>query len=216
MKTQIKKITLILLSLFLVSALAACDKIQDAADGAVEAAGEAADAASGYLYPMSQFEKACNQEAVAEAAAYDATSGKPHPIVVLERENPEAGYSVAVNIWLGEESGAVVDAEDDPANVELVACITRISEEFVEACEYEDTEDASKTYTLNLYSASYEVKVFAAASGEALGSTTLDATTDADSCPSSYTFTEGYDTDVSYATAPYTETKEFLESYIQP
>jgi hypothetical protein len=201
MNTQFKKTALILAGLLLIGTLAACDMIK---------------AASDYVLPLTQFEQVCHQKGADKATAYDAAAGKIHPIVMYERSSDNAETYSLVSIPLLPSDWAVFGEENDPASVELVTCITRISEEYAGSCEFEDETDASITYNLEMYETSYDVKVFAATTGEELGSTTLDVEfIDDEWCPDSYTFPES-GTDSYYAMAQGEALQEYLGQFVRP
>ncbi|MFZ6028367.1 MAG: hypothetical protein ACOYYS_11685 [Chloroflexota bacterium] len=159
------------------------------------------------------FEKVCRQGVVGKAAAYEPAAGNVHPIVLFERDSAgENSYSSMSNILLKLPEPWVVAYDGQPETVELVACITRVSEEFVETCEFEDDENEEKTYLLDVHNASYEVKVFAATTGEEVGSTTLEAAYE--KCPMFHMFSE--EKEETFAPLEGGDLQAFLEQYVAP
>lgn len=203
MNTLTKNTLRIILCLFLLSFVVAC--------GTSEPKETPTDA------PLTiwEFEKVCRQGVIDEATAYDAGVGKVHPILLFERDAPnENDYSSMTNSILKLPETWMVDYQGDATTVELVACITRISDEFVETCEYEDDEEEDKVYLLDVHNASYEIKVFTATTGDELGSTTLDAAYD--DCPMFHMFSGGDEKEQTFASLEGGDIQAFLEQFVQP
>lgn len=213
MNTQIKKITLIFISLLLMSPLAACDTIMEAANDAIS--------------PVSKLQKVCNQEGgVEEAGTYNPSQVNSVAFFMSSSASDNNYEFVSINNpthIMGEDfdsldvTWGVQSQEADPAGVELVACVIRSNENLAGTCEYEDETDVSKEYVLELYDASYEVKVFVAKTGEELGSTTVDVETSfsEDDCPSTWYFTSSKDASYPYLENNY-DVMDFIRQYAEP
>ena len=106
----------------------------------------------------------------------------------------------------------MVDYEGDATTVELVVCVTRAPGEFVESCEYEDEKDGS-AFILNTHNASYDVRVFAATSGEEIANTTIEV--EYGECPMFYMFSDEQEED-TFAYLDGAKLQSFLTQYVEP
>lgn len=202
MRIKNRILVLIMLSLLLSLIVTACG-------------GSSEPAATSTPRPLTvwDYEKVCRQGTISEASAYDGAAGQTHPILLFERDSAnETTYNSKTNTTLKLPEPWVVDYEGDATSVELVACITRVSEEFVDVCEFGDDDDPDKVYLLNVYDASYEVKLFAATTGEEVGSTTIDATYE--QCPMFHMFSD--DEEDTYAYLEGGDLQPFLEEFVAP
>jgi len=99
----------------------------------------------------------------------------------------------------------------DYTKVELVVCLTRTGGDFVGTCDYKD-DDSEETFLLNVYNSTYEVKIYAAQSGQEVGTATIDATID--DCPMFHMFSEEEE---DYFAWPASGTLESaLRPYVEP
>jgi hypothetical protein len=161
------------------------------------------------------YEDVCRQGTISGAAAYDGAAGQVHPLVLFERDSAdETSYDSMTNTLLELPVPWVVEYDGDPTSVELVACITRVSEEFVETCEFGDEEEPDKVYYLNVHNASYEVKLIAATTGEEVASTTVDATYE--NCPMFHMFSDDELEEDTYAYLEGGPLQAFLEEFVAP
>jgi hypothetical protein len=159
------------------------------------------------------FEDVCRRGTMTQVPAYspEPGSGKIHPIVIFERRDADS------NSFSYESSNRdfpvpwVVEFEGDFTVIELVACVTRIEGDFVEACEYADDED-DEVFMLNVHNASYEVVVYSANQGEELGKTTLEA--EADGCPMFHMFSETEED--SFEFLPNGKLQAYVEQFVEP
>ncbi|MBN1978550.1 MAG: hypothetical protein JW918_14225 [Anaerolineae bacterium] len=159
------------------------------------------------------FEEACRRGSIDRAPAYEpeAGSGKIHPMVLFKRDTADDSYldlspdSFELPIpWM-------VDYGGDYGTVELVVCMTGIESTLAEDCAYED-DDSGEEYTLHVYETTYEVKVYAAHSGEELGTTTVKA--EFETCPMFHMFSDKEED--SYVYPPVSPVQEFLQQYVEP
>ncbi len=148
------------------------------------------------------FEDVCNGIPQSKGTAYTETAGT-HPVVLFSRESSSASYY--------ETSYTLPEAWQldwqEAEKFELVTCVTTEPKEMAESCEYDIEGDA---YTLNTYSADYQVNLYAATTGTELASTKLSLP--ADPCPSLHFFsekTENHYPDYSQSLT------EFLKPYAQ-
>lgn len=158
------------------------------------------------------FEPVCRRGKVEGAAAYEPTPGQVHPILVFRRDDPEDNsyYEVSPSTlelpvpWM-------VDYQGDYTTVELVACLTRTGGDLVGTCDYKD-DDSEETYLLDIYNSTYEVKIYAARTGEEVGTTTVEATMD--DCPKFYMF--GEKKEDYFAWPPSGVLESTLRPYVEP
>jgi hypothetical protein len=160
-----------------------------------------------------EFEKVCRQGRIAEATPYSRAQKRYHPLIMFQREGTETNsYYEMSNILVKLPEPWIVDYLGDATTIELVVCITRTSESFVKTCEFEDDEVPGKVRLLDLYDASYEVRVITATGAEELGKTILDARDDV--CPMFHMFSE--EKEDTFAYVPGGALQEFLTEYAQP
>ncbi len=134
------------------------------------------------------FESVCRRGTVDKATAYEPAPGRVHPVLVFKRDSPEDNsYYEMSPSTLELPVPWMVDYGGDYTTVELVACLTRTGGDFVGTCDYKD-DDSDEVYLLNVYNSTYEVKIYAARSGQEVGTATIDATID--DCPMFHMFSE--------------------------
>jgi len=164
-------------------AAAACSSEEGAApktgDGAV-ASDEGASSDEVFLF-RSDFEPVCNGATVSDAAPYEPDAPGPHPVMAFAGAAPDYGQSfVSVpDDWkteIGEEE-----------LTQLVVCLDRTSETFVELCE--GYEDEGLSWSVEVFDASYDLRVVAATDGREVARTTLEAPSTG--CPFFSSFGEG-------------------------
>ena len=103
---------------------------------------------------------------------------------------------------------------DNYAQVDIVACAARTADELAQTCEGYEDEETGTSGTVRWHTATYELTVYAAQSGEELGSTTIEA--DDDVCPSIATFDEGQTEIDSYASPSEDDITAFLRPFVEP
>jgi hypothetical protein len=161
------------------------------------------------------YEDVCRQGTIAEAADYAGEAGKVHPLVLYQRDNAdETSYNSLGNTTLELPVPWVIEYDGDPTKIELVACITRVSETFVDICEFGDEEEPDKVYTLSVHDASYEVKLIAAKTGEEVANTTIDVAYE--QCPMFHMFSDDETEENSYAYLKGKHLQPFLEEFVAP
>lgn len=197
-----------LLSLPFLLLLTSCGSfVEDVQDEVVNELESEFDTTSDYEYDpnavfLSDFEDACQGAATKKGVAYSDAAGT-HPVVVFDRDSASETYYQTSYI-LPEAWEATYE---NPELTELVACVTTIPGDFVEACEY-DIEGVA--YTLNNNGASYEVELYEAMSGELVDSTTLEVPTE--ECPMFWFF---YETTEEYYPAYDQALTDWVKPYAQ-
>jgi len=152
---------------------------------------------------LSDFEDACYGAPVSGAAEYSADAGGLHLVTIFDRDDEyDTYYNVSYVLPEAWES-----TYDNPEETQLVACLTVIPGDFIEACEYEIEGEA---YSLNNYSASYQTELYAADTGELIAETVLEAP--AEECPMFWYF---FDTNEDYYSAYDEPLKVWIKDYVQ-
>ena len=162
------------------------------------------------------FEDVCREGSVARAAAYEPEpgSGDVHPVIVFRKDTEGSNsYHEIYPSTLEFPASWMVDTGGDYGVIEIVTCVERVEEEFVRTCDYEDDED-DEVYKLDIYNATYEVNVYTAQSGEALGNTTMNAIDE--ECPMMYFFSEGESKEDYFAPVPPADLQAYLEQFVKP
>ncbi len=125
---------------------------------------------------LTDFGDVCRGVRLSGATAYDPARAGVHPLVTVAGEPPD--YSVA-GFGLPDEWDPVSGQEQ---TVELVVCLDRVASTFIQTCTgYKDDDDQETGRTVELYDATYDVRLVAATTGEVVAQTQLEAA--GDSCP---------------------------------
>lgn len=155
------------------------------------------------------FSQVCNGIAFERAKAYEPTAGTVHHIYVFHREDASKSFSKS---YRDIPEGWELPFEESQ-DAQLVACLTITGQELANTCEFPPEEGETETYTLETYSTTYDVEIYAAKSGELLDNTTLEL--QGADCPMFHMFTEGEPIDTS--NADYSQALlEFVKPYVQP
>jgi hypothetical protein len=106
---------------------------------------------------------------------------------------------------------------DQPfGDIELVGCLARTEETLVETCDGYEIDEEDQKGTVEIYDAVYELTIYAAQTGEVVGTETID--TFLDECPSFVMFSTGSGEDLveeRYG-QPTDELVNLVESYVNP
>lgn len=156
------------------------------------------------------FQPVCSGATQSRAADY--SSAETHKALYFEtyEEDLLDQSSTLPSDWT-----VVFDENADAyAQVDVVACAVRTADELARTCEGYEDEEAGTSGTVRWHTATYELTVYAALSGEALGSTTLEAGDD--TCPSLATFDEGQTEIDVYASPSDDEVTSYLETFLRP
>ncbi|MGD1908951.1 MAG: hypothetical protein ACFB0C_23600 [Leptolyngbyaceae cyanobacterium] len=155
------------------------------------------------------FEQVCNGIAFEPAKSYEPVAGSVHPIYVFDREDDGQSFSKSYREL---PNGWELEFEESQ-NAQLVACLTVTAQELANTCEFPPEEGETIAYTLETYSATYNVEIYAAQSGELLDSKILEL--QGEDCPVVHFFTEGETVDTSIP--DYSQALlEFVKPYVQP
>ena len=163
--------------LLLTLILASCSNDPDApvSQGREAADSAAVDAPTAPLR-FADLAAVCDGQGESRTAAYSRDPSAPPRLLVLVRDSTGAGYGsrtsdVYFRDWGVYGSGSLPETE-------VVACLTGFPDAFVETCEFTNSRSDSTDapYYLDLYGASYNVRLRAARTGELLDEFGLDAT----------------------------------------
>lgn len=158
------------------------------------------------------FEPVCRRGTVEDATAYEPTPGQVHPVLVFKRDTTEDNtYYEMTPSLLELPVPWMVEYGSDYTRVELVACLTRTGGDLVGVCDYEGDE-GEETYLLNTYNSTYEVMLYAAQSGQPVGTMTIEATVD--DCPMFHMFSDPEED--YYALPPSGILQSALQPYVEP
>ena len=156
---------------------------------------------------LTDFGDVCRGVTLDGATPYDAARSGVHPIMTLAGEPP--AY---------EGAGALLPDKWDPVvgseqTVELVVCLDRIAATKTQDCDgYLDDAGNDSGNTVEMYDASYNVRLVAATTGEEVATTQMDATeTD---CPMLVFFDDGDPVKEEYA-EPTDELTAWLVQYVE-
>lgn len=161
------------------------------------------------------YETVCRQGTISEAAAYAPSAGAVSPLVLFDRGGPdENDYNFSGNLSFNLPEPWVVNYDGDPTKVQLVGCITRITTTPVDTCDFQDEDNASKTYLLNTFDATYEVKLYEAQTGKEVATAALDAVYG--DCPTMSMFSEDETEKDGFAALNGADLQAFLAEYVAP
>ncbi len=156
---------------------------------------------------LTDFADVCRGISLPGATAYDAARPGVHPVMYAIGEHPSYDDVIASmpTTWdpvTGEEF-----------TTELVACIARTEATLVQTCEGYESDDEPTGNVVEVYDATYEVRLLTATTGEEVDATTITAP--GGDCPLLFFFDEGESVGKDYADpgdqltawmAPYVET----------
>ncbi|MCA9919298.1 MAG: hypothetical protein KC445_15170 [Anaerolineales bacterium] len=203
------KKTLLLLFFLLISLGAvACG---DEGGGGITAPSDPAELQSFHLAQM------CGGTAIEAAAAYDASGSGPHKIALYDQN----GYDNTVyDLMFPSQTDlpeAWTTAFDQPfSDIELVGCLARTEATLVDTCEGYELDEEDREGKVEIYDATYELTIYAAKTGEVLGTETIE--TYMDECPTFVMFSTGDGEDLveeRYG-SPDDELVNLVESYVNP
>lgn len=156
---------------------------------------------------LTDFGDVCRGVKLEGATDYDPTVAGVHPVIAVSGEDPDYESSL---IDLPDSWDPVTGEE---ATVELIACLNRTASTLVETCEgYQDDDGADTGNTVEVYDATYEVRLIAATSGEEIAATQMEATDE--ECPMFVFFDEGETVKPWYA-EPDDELVAFLSEHVE-
>jgi hypothetical protein len=156
---------------------------------------------------LTDFGDVCRGVTLDGATAYDATRTGVHPLITMAGEDPSY-----------EQVGALLPDKWDPVigeeqTVELVACLGRTTATLTQTCDgYLDDDGNDSGNTVEMYDASYDVRLVAVTTGEVVASTQMDAT-DTD-CPMLVVFDADDPVEEQYA-EPTDELTAWLADYVE-
>ena len=156
---------------------------------------------------LTDFGDVCRGVSLDGATAYDAARAGVHPLITMAGEPPSY-----------EQAGALLPDKWDPVigqeqTVELIACLDRTAATLTQTCDgYLDDAGNDTGNKVEMYDASYDVRLVAATTGEVVASTQMDAT-DPD-CPTLVVFDADQSVEQQYA-EPDDELTAWLVQYVE-
>jgi hypothetical protein len=156
---------------------------------------------------LTDFGDVCRGVALDGATAYDAARAGVHPLITMGGEPPTY-----------EQVGALLPDKWDPVigeeqTVELVACLDRTTATLTQTCDgYLDDDGNDSGNTVEMFDASYDVRLVAATTGEIVASTQMDATDT--ECPMLALFDADDPVEEQYA-EPTDELTAWLVQYVE-
>ena len=129
------------------------------------------------LLSETSFQNVCNGGKVAEAAAYDKTSGTTSPVMVFYQSDVNQSYK-------NDAKNFPYDWKTQNSDIQLVTCLSVIDRKEVKECPY---SIEGKTYKLKLTDVKYKVKIYEALTGVQVAEKVL-ALNAAKECPEFKTF----------------------------
>jgi hypothetical protein len=102
---------------------------------------------------------------------------------------------------------------EDPDDINLVTCITRVGESIKDNCVY----SGGRSYSIQHYHAVYQVEIFDSNSGKALDATIIPKLYDGDDCPPRITTGKGEPIgNITYVVLEKSEIEAHLLSFMNP
>ena len=156
---------------------------------------------------LTDFGDVCRGVTLDGATAYDAARPGVHPQITMAGEPPSY-----------EQAGALLPDQWDPEigqeqTVELITCLDRTAATLTQTCDgYLDDAGNDTGNKVEMYDASYDVRLVAATTGEVVASTQMDAT-DPD-CPTLVVFDSDNPVEQQYA-EPDDELTAWLVQYVE-
>lgn len=156
---------------------------------------------------LTDFGDVCRGVSLPGATDYDPARTGVHPQITMSGESPSY-----------EQAGALLPDTWDPAigsenTVELVTCLDRTSATLTKTCDgYLDDDGNDSGNTVEMYDASYTVRLVAATTGEEVATTQMDATDT--ECPMLVVFDADDPVEEQYA-EPTDELTAWLVQYVE-
>jgi hypothetical protein len=170
------------------------------------APGDASSPTAPVFLLSSDYEQVCGGGTISQAAPYEKGPGL-HPLIVFEGEDPEYEY-MSLTLPEGWQSQEVsID------NTELVACLDRTSEKKDMVCPGYESDDFPEPFDVELFSATWNVTLYAANTGEEVASGEISAA-DKD-CPFIVFYEESEDVQREYADVS-DQLRGFVKKYVSP
>jgi hypothetical protein len=165
-------------------------------DPAADAGGDSTTLSPTSQHFDSDLTQVCRGTGVDWAKPYDPATTGPHKVVVFQGPDETDLTSVMTG---NAEWDVLFDAATDAyAEVELVACAVRTSDELAQTCTgYENDDGTDSGNTVEYHSVTYGVTLRDATTADVIDETTIEA--EADVCPMLVYFDEGETTATQYA-----------------
>jgi hypothetical protein len=113
------------------------------------------------------FSQVCQDTVIPIAAAYDADRSDIHPILFYNNFFNDDSYNLIFDSEMDLDGDWTIAVDGDYSVIELVGCVSRVDAELFDTCEYE-FDDSNDVGILEMYDATYELRVIVARTGELL------------------------------------------------
>ena len=161
--------------------------------------------------------KMCTGTVIEAAAEYDASGSGPHKIALYNQNGfDETVYDLMFPSQTDLPEDWTTPFDQPFSDIELVGCLSRTETTLVDTCEGYEIDEEDREGTVEIYDATYELAIYAAQTGELLGTETIE--TYMDECPSFVMFSTGDGEDLveeRYGSAA-DELVNLIESYVNP
>ncbi|WP_420628851.1 hypothetical protein [Candidatus Leptofilum sp.] len=159
----------------------------------------------------------CTGTVIEAAADYDASGSGPHKIALYSQNSFDGDIYDIMFPSQTDIPEAWTTAVDQPfSDIELVGCLARTETTLVDTCEGYEIDEEEREGTVEIYDAMYELTIYAAKTGEVVGTATIE--TFMDECPSFVMFSTGSGEDLveeRYGN-PDDALVGLVESYVNP
>lgn len=203
---RLRRTGLVISSAVLALSLAGCGD-----DGGDDGGSDGNGDTSGPIFP-DDFKPVCQGATVSAATAYDENATTHKAVYFASSDDDLVDRSANLPAdW----TVAFSTEGDALAAIDLVLCATRTAEELVQECTGYEDDGVDTGNTVNWHTATYDVSVRAATTGQVLAEETMEATDE--ECPSFVFFDEEKDdTQDMYAEVPEKDLIAFLKPFVQP
>ncbi len=164
---------------------------------------------------VKDFKGVCDGNGVSPAGVYDPESESQHSFVIVNQfvtrgpniyVFPDVEYDFPSDYSLYQVA---------LSQVELVACVSRVSETLAKRCPY-SRFGGGTDYTIQKFDAEYDVGIFVAQTGEKLDSISFKKEFGPFECPEYVSASEGVHTNIEYA-YPTEEIQDYIgQQYVLP
>jgi hypothetical protein len=182
----------------------------DARAAGVDDSADSGDTSTDVLFP-DDFKPVCQGATVSRATAYDETATAHKALYFASSDD---ALTERTSDLPGDWTVAFTPDADALAAIDVVLCAVRTGEELVQECTGYEDDGVDTGNTVNWHTATYEVSVRAATTGQVLAQETMEATDEA--CPSIVFFDEDGQTLDMYASIESDAAVAFLKPFVQP
>lgn len=198
---------------FLALSLAGCgdDGGNDAAATSPDDSADGGDTSTDVPLFPDDFKPVCQGATVSRATAYDETATAHKALYFASSDD---ALTERTSDLPADWTVAFTPDADALAAIDVVLCAVRTGEALVQECTGYEDDGVDTGSTVNWHTATYEVSVRAATTGQVLAQETMEATDEG--CPSIVFFDEDGQTLDMYASIESEAAVAFLKPFVQP